>query len=67
MVCTPRVNWSSGKQNYQVERIVVPRKMELSGTGVGSGPQDEETVKLRWVVVRRMMELSGGGGLKSPG
>ena len=37
--------------------------MELSGTGVGSGPEDEETVKLRWVLARRMMELSGGGGL----
>ena len=41
--------------------------MELSGRGVGSGPQDEETVKLRWVVFGRMMKLSGGGGLKSSG
>ena len=41
--------------------------MELSGRGLGSGPQDEEMVKLRWVVARRMMELSGRSGLKSPG
>ena len=29
---------------------------------MGSVPQDDGTVRRRWVVVPRMMELSGNGG-----
>ena len=29
---------------------------------MGSGPKDDGTVRMRWVVVPRMMELSGRGG-----